>query len=55
MKTRLTGAQKGHSMLKKKSDALTARFRTILKEIVQVFIPGKDCIIYVGFIYGRPM
>jgi len=36
MKTRLKGAQKGHSLLKKKSDALTARFRGILKEIVRV-------------------
>jgi len=36
MKTRLKGAQKGHSLLKKKSDALTARFRAILKDIVRV-------------------
>jgi V-type H+-transporting ATPase subunit D len=27
MKTRLTGAVKGHALLKKKADALTLRFR----------------------------
>eukprot|EP00049_Salpingoeca_infusionum_P018102 m.355790 g.355790 ORF g.355790 m.355790 type:complete len:249 (+) comp17338_c0_seq1:124-870(+) len=35
MKVRLKGAQKGHSLLKKKADALTLRFRAILKKIVQ--------------------
>uniref|UniRef100_A0AC35U0K9 V-type proton ATPase subunit D n=1 Tax=Rhabditophanes sp. KR3021 TaxID=114890 RepID=A0AC35U0K9_9BILA len=34
MKTRLKGAQKGHSLLKKKADALNLRFRDILKKIV---------------------
>lgn len=34
MKTRLKGAQKGHSLLKKKADALQMRFRLILKKIV---------------------
>jgi len=33
MKTKLRGAIKGHSLLKKKSDALTLRFRAILKKI----------------------
>jgi len=33
MKTKLVGAKKGHSLLKKKSDALTIRFRSILGEI----------------------
>jgi V-type H+-transporting ATPase subunit D len=33
MKMRLLGAKKGHSLLKKKSDALTIRFRSILNEI----------------------
>ncbi|GAA6021918.1 hypothetical protein JCM11491_004794 [Sporobolomyces phaffii] len=32
-KTRLKGAQTGHSLLKKKSDALNKRFRTILSKI----------------------
>eukprot|EP00745_Piridium_sociabile_P032426 TRINITY_DN54713_c0_g1_i2.p1 TRINITY_DN54713_c0_g1~~TRINITY_DN54713_c0_g1_i2.p1 ORF type:complete len:265 (-),score=92.09 TRINITY_DN54713_c0_g1_i2:380-1129(-) len=34
MKLRLKGAQKGHSLLKKKADALTMRFRAILKKII---------------------
>lgn len=34
MKARLKGAQTGHSLLKKKSDALTMRFRQILKRII---------------------
>ncbi|UTT90469.1 hypothetical protein NDA17_000778 [Ustilago hordei] len=32
-KTRLKGAQTGHSLLKKKADALTKRFRTITRKI----------------------
>ena len=36
MKVRLKGAQKGHSLLKKKSDALTIRFRQILQKIIEV-------------------
>ena len=43
MKVRLKGAQKGHSLLKKKSDALTARFRAILKEIVRVDLHCLCC------------
>jgi len=35
MKSRLAGAQKGHSLLKKKADALQHRFRQILKKIVE--------------------
>jgi len=35
MKTKLKGAVKGHSLLKKKSDALTLRFRAILKKIAE--------------------
>jgi len=38
MKARLKGAQKGHSLLKKKSDALTLRFRKILKTIIETKI-----------------
>lgn len=35
MKGRLKGAQKGHSLLKKKADALQIRFRSILKKIIE--------------------
>ena len=38
MKIRLKGAQKGHSLLKKKADALTLRFRQILGKIIEVKI-----------------
>nr|AGJ51962.1 V-ATPase D [Peregrinus maidis] len=34
MKSRLKGAQKGHSLLKKKADALQMRFRLILSKII---------------------
>ncbi|RIB12635.1 V-type ATPase D subunit [Gigaspora rosea] len=33
MKTKLKGAQTGHSLLKRKSEALTKRFRTIIQKI----------------------
>lgn len=36
MKIRLKGAQKGHSLLKKKADALTLKFRMILAKIIEV-------------------
>jgi len=35
MKVKLTGATKGHSLLKKKADALTMRLRLLLKDILQ--------------------
>jgi len=35
MKARLIGATKGHALLKKKADALSMRYRQILKEIVE--------------------
>ncbi|XP_065348133.1 V-type proton ATPase subunit D-like [Cloeon dipterum] len=35
MKARLKGAQKGHSLLKKKADALQMRFRQILGKIIE--------------------
>ena len=44
MKARLKGAQKGHSLLKKKSDALTMRFRKILKKIIEVIIANISLI-----------
>lgn len=36
MKTRLKGAQTGHSLLKRKSEALKKRFREIVVNIEQV-------------------
>lgn len=41
MKLRLKGAQKGHSLLKKKADALTLRFRQILAKIIEVNAPQQ--------------
>lgn len=35
MKARLKGAEKGHSLLKKKADALQLKFRLILKKIIE--------------------
>ncbi|KAJ8309358.1 hypothetical protein KUTeg_014232 [Tegillarca granosa] len=42
MKARLKGAQKGHSLLKKKADALTMRFRMILKKIIETKVLMGD-------------
>lgn len=44
-KTRLKGAQTGHSLLAKKRDALTTRFRQILKKVDEV---GVCALIIVG-------
>lgn len=38
MKSRLKGAQTGHSLLKRKAEALTKRFRTITHRIDEVCI-----------------
>ena len=38
-KTRLKGAQTGHSLLAKKRDALTTRFRAILRKVDEVSEP----------------
>ena len=42
MKARLKGAQKGHSLLKKKADALTLRFRQVLKKIIDTKVLMGD-------------
>lgn len=36
MKSKLKGAQQGHSLLKRKAEALTRRFREILRKINDV-------------------
>ena len=35
-KSKLVGAKKGHSLLKKKADALTMRLRALLRSILDV-------------------
>lgn len=45
MKIRLKGAQTGHSLLKKKADALQMRFRMILGKIIEVGI-NKNVTLY---------
>lgn len=42
MKSRLKGAQKGHSLLKKKADALQMRFRLILSKIIEVSVISHE-------------
>lgn len=41
-KGRLKGAQTGHSLLAKKRDALTTRFRQILKKVDEVSQPDAS-------------
>lgn len=47
-KLRLKGAQTGHSLLAKKRDALTTRFRSILRKVdevrVSVSLHDLDCV-----------
>jgi len=38
MKSKLKGAQNGHNLLKRKSEALTRRFREITKKIEDVIM-----------------
>lgn len=53
MKGRLKGAQKGHSLLKKKADALQMRFRLILSKIIDVCIINCYQIIIFLFLLNR--
>ena len=47
IKSRLSGAVRGHKLLKKKADALTMRYRQILREIVEAKRALKDaCLLY---------
>ena len=48
MKLRLKGAQKGHSLLKKKADALTLKFRQILTKIIEVSLPALKLLLFLG-------
>ncbi|KAG5490946.1 hypothetical protein JIQ42_00832 [Leishmania sp. Namibia] len=41
-KTRLKGAQKGHSLLKKKADALALRYRTVMGELHKAKLEMAD-------------
>lgn len=43
MKAKLTGAARGHNLLKKKADALAIRFRAILARIVEVTVLSFTC------------
>lgn len=43
MKARLKGAQTGRNLLKKKSDALSMRFRQILRKIIEVSQMIDNC------------
>lgn len=53
MKSRLKGAQKGHSLLKKKADALQMRFRLILTKIIEVcYRLFKKLVLLLGLFYG---
>ena len=48
MKLRLKGAQKGHSLLKKKADALTLKFRQILTKIIEVSLHALKLLLFLG-------
>jgi vacuolar-type H+-ATPase subunit D/Vma8 len=52
MKVRLKGAQQGYNLLKKKADALTSRFRAILRKIVEVRLQ-EHVQLYVGLMHSR--
>ena len=45
-KTRLKGAQTGHSLLAKKRDALTTRFRAILRKVDDVSPVARDNLLH---------
>lgn len=52
-KTRLGGAKKGHGLLKKKRDALKARFMGMLKDIVNVKLEVAQSIRDAAFAFAR--
>jgi len=52
-KARLGGAKKGHSLLKKKRDALKARFQMILKDIVDTKLKVGEGLKDASFAYAK--
>nr|AVY91848.1 ATPase subunit D [Saccharum hybrid cultivar SP80-3280] len=55
VKARLAGATRGHALLKKKSDALTAQFRAILKRIVSAKDAMGDAMRAALYVAGAPL
>ena len=53
MKGRLKGAKTGHSLLKKKADAMQMKFRSILKKIIEV-CDEPDCFRVIQVITAHP-
>lgn len=53
VKSKVKAAQTGHSLLKKKADALTKRFRAILAKITQVGYPPQPRSISISFASGE--
>ena len=49
IKNRLSGAQRGYRLLKKKADALTMRYRSILKKIVDAKAKMGSCMKHSAF------
>lgn len=52
-KARLGGAKKGHSLLKKKRDALKARFQGLLKEIVDAKLAAGSSLKEASFVLAK--
>lgn len=52
-KARLGGAKKGHSLLKKKRDALKARFQALLKDIVETKLAVGEGLKEAGFSFAK--
>jgi V-type H+-transporting ATPase subunit D len=53
IKSRLSGAVRGHKLLKKKADALTMRYRQILRDIVEAKRALKDAMRDAHFAWTR--
>ncbi len=55
MKNRLKGAQKGHSLLKRKAEALTRRFREIVTKIKDAKLKMGKVLQLASFSYAEVM